>query len=156
MKRPIKQLLDDLLDDSASSEFRAALMDKTLQSARQRKHTRHFNLALSTLVLAGIFAFATQEVRVPKNVSNPIRQPISIIVVSPSLNPVQVVSTKPDSFKSVAVSDFSDSTLRVVQTSESDRPREINDRELLALAADRPVVLIHEGLHQSALIFPNP
>jgi hypothetical protein len=43
-----------------------------------------------------------------------------------------------------------------VETSESDWPREINDKELWALAADKPVALIHQGLHQSELIFLNP
>ena len=73
-----------------------------------------------------------------------------------ALNPVQFIITKLDSFKNVAVFDSSDSTLTVVQTSESDRPKEINDKELLALVADKPVVLIHQGLHQSELIFLNP
>ena len=156
MKRPTKQLLDDLLDDSVSPEFRAALMDKTLQSAQQRKRARRLNLTLSIFALAGIFAFAFQEMRNPKTARSQIHQPISSVAVSPSLNPVQVVSTKLDSFKNVAISDSSDSTLTVVQTSESDRPREINDQELLALAADKPVALIHQGLHQAELVFLNP
>ena len=80
----------------------------------------------------------------------------SSVAISPSLNPVQVGSTKLDLLKSGAVSDSSDSSLTVVQTSESDRPREINDQELLALAADKPVALIHQGLHQAELVFLNP
>jgi hypothetical protein len=156
MKRPIKRLLEDLLEDSVSPEFRATLMDKTLQSARQRKRARRLNLRLSILALAGFFAFAFQEARNPKTTQNQIFRPISSVAVSPSLNPVQVVSTKLDSLKSVAVSDSSDSTLTVVQTSESDRPREINDQELLALAADKPVALIHQGRHQAELVFLNP
>src|ERR1700678_4189068 len=105
MKRPTKQLLDDLLDDSVSPEFRTALMDKTLQSARQRKRTRRLNLTLSALVLAGIFTFAFQEMRNPKIVLNQVCQPISSVAVAPSLNPVQVVSTKPNSFKNTAIPD---------------------------------------------------
>jgi hypothetical protein len=156
MKRPTKQLLDDLLEDSVSPEFRATLFGKTLRSARQRKRVRRLNLTLSMVALAGIFIFAIQEMRYPKILPNQIRQPIPNVAVSPSLNPVQIVGTKPDSFKNVAASDSSDSTLTVVQTSESDRPREINDQELLALAADKPVALIHQELHQSELIFLNP
>ena len=156
MKRPTKQLLDDLLKDSVSPEFHTALMDKTLQSARQRKRARRLNLTLSILALAGIFAFAFQEARNPKTALNQIHQPISSIAVSPSLNPAQVGSTKLDSLKSATVSDSSDSSLTVVQTSESDRPKEINDQELLALVADKPVALIHQGLHQAELVFLNP
>jgi hypothetical protein len=156
MKQTTEQLLDDLLEDAAPPEFRAALLDKTLQSARQRKRVRRLNLTLSALMLSGLFAFAIQETRYPRTLPNQIRRPISSVAASPSLHPLQVVRTKRDSIKSIAVSDSSDSTLTVVQTSESDRPREINDKELLALVADKPVALIHQGLHQSELIFLNP
>jgi restriction endonuclease Mrr len=156
MKRPSKKLLEDLLEDSVSLEFRAALMNKTLQSARQRKYARRLSLTLSALALAGIFAFTIREKRQPKTALNQIQQPISSVAVASSLNPVQVVSTKLHSLKNVAVSDSSDSTLTVVQTSESDRPKEISDKELLVLVADKSVALIHQGLHQSELIFLNP
>jgi hypothetical protein len=156
MKRPTKQLLDDLLDDSASPEFRAMLMDKTLRSARQRKRVRYLNLALGVAALVGISTFTFQEMRGPVASRNPIRQPISSNVAVPSLNPVRVTDTKPNLFKNDTVSDSSDSTLTVVQTSESDRPKEINDKELLALAGDEPVALVHQGPHQAELIFMNP
>jgi hypothetical protein len=156
VKRPTKQLLDDLLEDSASPEFRAALMDKTLQSARQRRRVRRFNLTLGAAVLAGIFAFTYQEIREPAASLNQTSLPILSAAPAQALNPKQVVSTKLDSFKNVAVSDSSDSTLMVVQTSDADQPKEINDKELLALVADKPVALIHQGPHQSELIFLNP
>jgi|HubBroStandDraft_1064217.scaffolds.fasta_scaffold139088_2 hypothetical protein len=156
MKRPTKQLLDDLLEDAAPPEFRAALLDKTLHSARQRKRTRRLSLTLSALVLAGLFTFSFQEMRTTKPTPNKIHQPILSAAPMQTLNPVRVVSTKLDSFKYVTVSDSSDSTFVVVQTSELDRPKEINDKELLALAADKPVALIHQGLHRSELIFLNP
>ncbi|MGO8766912.1 MAG: hypothetical protein ACLQSR_17480 [Limisphaerales bacterium] len=156
MKRPIKQLLDDLLEDSAPQEFRAALMDKTLRGARRRKRARHFKLAMGAAALAGIFAFAFQEMREPAVSLNQIRRPILNATPAQALNSVQVVSTKLDSFKNVTVSDSSASTLTVVQTGEADKPKEINDKELLALVADKPVALIHQGLHQSELVFLDP
>jgi hypothetical protein len=143
MKRPIKQLLDDLLEDSASPEFRAALMDKTLHSARQRKRVRYFNLALGVVTLAGIFAFTFQEMREPAvslTQIPQIRQSIVSATSVPLLNPVQVVSTKMDS------------TLVVVQTGESDRPKEINDKELLALLADKSVALVRYAPNRTELI----
>jgi hypothetical protein len=142
MKRPTKQLLDDLLEDSASPEFRAALMDKTLRSARQRKRVRHFNLALSVIAFVGIFAFAFQEMREPAISLTQIpqaRQPI-VSGTPPPLNPVQVVSTKMDS------------TLAVVQTSEADRPKEIDDKELLTLLADKSVALVRYAPNRTELI----
>jgi hypothetical protein len=143
MKRPTKQLLDDLLEDSASPEFRAALMDKTLYSARQRKRVRHFNLALGVVTLAGIFAFTFREMREPVvslTQIPQIRQPIVSATPVPLLNPVQVVSTKMDS------------TLAVVQTSESDRPKEINDKELLTLLVDKSVALVRYAPNRTELI----
>ena len=110
MKPTNEQLIDDLLENSASPEFRATLMAKTLQSARQRKRVRRLNLTLSVIALAGLFAFAFQESRIPKIAAIKIRQPILNGAVLPSLNPVQVVSTKTDSFKNVTVSDSSRST----------------------------------------------
>jgi hypothetical protein len=142
MKRPTKQLLDDLLEDSASPEFRATLMDKTMSSARQRKRMQHFNLALGVVALAGIFAFTFQEMREPAVSPSQIpqaRQPI-VSGTPPPLNPVQVVSTKMDS------------TLAVVQTSEADRPKEIDDKELLTLLADKSVALVRYAPNRTELI----
>jgi hypothetical protein len=140
MKRPTKQLLDDLLGDSASPEFRTALMDKTLRSARQRKRVRCFNLALGLIALVGVFAFTFQEMREPVASLTQMRQPTLSAVLAPSLNLVQVVSTKPDS------------TLAVVQTSELDRPKEINDKELLTLLADKSVALVRYAPNDTKLI----
>jgi hypothetical protein len=140
MKRPIKQLSEDLLADSVSPEFRAALMDKTLRSARQRKRVRCLNLALGAAALVGIFAFAFLETHEPTVSLSQIRQPILSVTPVPMLNPVQVVSTKQDS------------TLVVVQTSESDRPREINDKQLLAFLADKSVALVRFAPNRSELI----
>jgi hypothetical protein len=144
MKRPSKQLLDDLLEDSASPEFRATLMDKTLRSARQRKRVRHFNLTLGVIALAGVFVFAFQQMREPAvslTQIPQIRQPIvSGTPPPPLLNPVQIISTKMDL------------NLAVVQTSESDRPKEIDDKELLTLLADKSVALVHYAPNRTELI----
>jgi hypothetical protein len=153
--KPNKELLDDLLADDVSLEFRGTLMAKTLQSAQHRRRVRRLNLMLSVIALVGIFAFAFQEMRVPKTASNPIRQQISSVASSP-LNDVNIVSTKPNSFKTAVVSDSSHSTFTVVQTTAADRPKEINDRELLALVGDKPVALIHQSAHKAELIFLNP
>jgi hypothetical protein len=140
MKRPTKQLLDDLLEDSASPEFRAALMDKTLHSALLRRRVRRFHLALSTAVLTGIFVFAFHEMREPAISLNRKHLSLSSAAPAPSLNAVQVVSTKQDA------------TLTVVQTSESDRPKEINDKELFELLADKSVALVRYAPNRAELI----
>jgi hypothetical protein len=154
MKRPTDELLDDLLGDSAMPEFRARLLDKTLQSARRRKRARRFNLALGACAVSGMVVLTVFELREPRNMANQIRQSPSSLVISQEPDRVQMVSSKADSIESTVSSD-SASTLTVVQTSVSARPREIDDQQLLALFSDRPVALIHQGAHQAELIFPK-
>ena len=152
MKRPTKQLLKDLLDDSVSPEFRVALMDKTLRSARRRKRMRHFTMVASMVVLAGGFAFLFQKMRQPA--SSLSKTPSSILgaATASPLNPVQVVDTKPDSVVEI-VSPDSPSGLTIVHTTESAQPKEINDKQLLALLSDKPVALVNQGVHKAELIF---
>jgi hypothetical protein len=152
MKRPTKQLLKDLLDDSVSPEFRGRLMDKTLRSARRRKRRRHFNLALSAVVLAGGFAFVFQEMRESAVSLGKNRPPILNAMPASPLNPVRVVNTKPNSVADV-VSPDSASALTIVHTTESAQPKEINDKQLLALLSNKPVALVNRGTHQAELIF---
>jgi len=142
MKRPNKKLLDDLLEDSASPDFHAETMAKTLRSARQRKGVRRFSLALGAVALIGIFAFTFQmhERAVP---STQIRPQTLAVASQSSLDHPQVVGTKPDS------------TLVVVQTSESNRPREINDKELVTLLSDQPVALVRYASGHAELISLN-
>jgi hypothetical protein len=156
MKHNTEQLLDDLLEDAASPEFRAALLDKTLRSSRRRKQARRFNMAMSVTVVAGIFLFSFWRMREPATAMPPapMRQPDSMFVNSQPLQPLQIVSTQPHS-----VEQFSSSagTLAEVRTSRSAGPYlEINDRELFALLPNRPAILVHLGLHQSELMVLNP
>ena len=65
MKQTTEQLLDDLLEDAAPPEFRAALLDKTLRSARRRKQARRFNMAMSAAALAGICLLSFWKMRQP-------------------------------------------------------------------------------------------
>ena len=143
MKRPNRQLLDDLLEDSVSPEFSAALMDKTFRSARQRKRVRYFSQALGAIALVGVFAFVFLEMRKPADSLNQIRAPILSAAPAPSLSAVPVVGTEPDS------------SLTVVQTSEADRPTEINDKELMTLLADKSVALVRYGSSPAQLISLN-
>jgi hypothetical protein len=143
MKKTTESLIDDLLEDSASPEFRAALLDKTLQSARQRKRMRRFSLALGTATFAGIFVLTFLGMRGPTTAPNQIHQLDSSVANSQQSSPVQIVSTKLDSA----------SALTIVQTTESARPREINDQQLLVLLSDNQVALVRRGADKADLIF---
>jgi len=154
MKTTTESLIDELLEDSVSPEFRVALLNKTLQSARQRKRRRRFGLALGTAAFAGIFALTFLEARRPTTVPNQIRQSDSSVANSQQSSPVQIVSTKPD-FVENTVSSDSYSALTVVQTTESARPKEIDNKQLLALLSGKSIALVHQGTHQAELILFN-
>jgi hypothetical protein len=154
MKKTTEPLIDDLLEDAISPEFRAALLDKTLQSARQRKRMRRFNLALGITAFVGIFALTFWEMRATTTVPNQIHRPVLSAANLHKSSPVQLVSTKQDSVENVVSSDPAPA-LTMVQTTESARPREINDQQLLALLSGKPVALVRQGAHAAELIFPN-
>jgi hypothetical protein len=152
MKRPTKQLLDDLVEDSASPEFRAALMDKTLRSAWQRKQRRHFKLVLAMTATAGIIAFAFLKTRVPTTAQDHPGQSESRVANSPKPDSVEIVSAKQNPAEDM-VSPASCPVLTIVQTTASARPKEIDDKQLLALLSDRPAALVYHGAHKAELIF---
>jgi hypothetical protein len=125
MKRTTDKLLDDLLADSVPPDFRAALMDKTLQSARRRKQARRFNMGLGAAVLAGMFLFSFWKRREPAALTAQTRQPDAMIVHSQPLQPAQVVATK---FGPVAEFVSSATPCAEVLTSSSSGPyQEIDD-----------------------------
>jgi hypothetical protein len=138
--------MDDLLEDAASPEFRAALLAKTLKTARQRKRRRQLGLTLGTALFVAIYVSMFFEMRPPQTMPILTRQPELNVVYSSSADPVPVVGTDLDSA----------STFSIVQTAESQRPREINDRQLLTLLSGRPVALIRPDNRQAELLVWNP
>src|ERR1700722_17080727 len=104
MKKPNKQLLDDLLEDDATPDFQAALMGKTLQSARRRKRARHFSVAVCALAVAGIFLFSFSKTR-ERAVPSEQYRPIEALAGNEELpQSIEVVTTKPDSVGEVVTS----------------------------------------------------
>jgi hypothetical protein len=152
MKHPTKKLLDDLVEDSASPEFRAVLMDKTLRSAWQRKQRRHFKLVLGMVTIAGVITFTFLKTRVPTAARNDPRQSESRVASSPKPDSIKIVSAKQNPAEDM-VSPASSPVLSIVQTTASARPKEIDDKQLLALLSDRPAALVYHGAHKAELIF---
>jgi hypothetical protein len=154
MKQATEQLLDDLLEDGAPPEFRAALLEKTLRSARRRKQARRFNMAFSAAAVAGLCLLSFWKMREPATVPDQIGQPDTMAVNSQPLQPRQIVTPQLDSVKEFV---STASTVTEVRTSESSGPyEEINDKQLLALLSDRLAVLVHYGPHQAELIILEP
>jgi hypothetical protein len=152
MKQTTEQLLDDLLEEAAPPEFRAALMDKTLRSARRRKRTRRFNATLGATAVAGIFLLSFWKMREPATLPAQMRQPDPMVVNSQPVQPRQIVTTQLGS-----IEEFVSSAFTEVRTSgSSGLYQEIDDQQLLALLSDRSAVLVHHGPHQAELIILNP
>jgi hypothetical protein len=154
MKQTTEQLLDDLLEDAAPPELRAALLDKTLRSARQRKRARRLTMTLSAAALAGICLLSFWIAREPATLRDQMRQADPMVVNSRPLQPRQIVTTQlgcAEEFVSSA------SIFTEVRTSgSSGQYKEINDQQLLGLLADRSAILVHHGPHQAELILLNP
>ena len=150
----IEQLLNDLLSDTTSPEFRAALLDQTLREARQRQRARRFKMVLSAAALAGVFAFTLLEMPLPTKAPNQIRKKDLSMVNSQKSNALQFVTTKPDTIETIASTDHF-STLVVVRTTESARPKEIDDKQLLSLLSEQQVALVYQGPHRAELISFN-
>ena len=154
--KPNKELLDDLMADDVSPEFHAKLMAKTLQSARRRKNARYLNAAIGIIMIAGVLTFTLRAVRGPRVALNPISQRSANVAPRPLPDAAPNVITKLGATPTTVVADSSKPDFSVVETTAAERPREINDKELLAFAGNKPVALIPQGTHKAELIFLNP
>ena len=88
MKPPAKQLLDDLLEDSAPPEFRSGVMEKTLIAARRRRRVRRFNLVLGMIGIVGILVFGSQIMR--ERTKSPFNLPITWIPIVGQLDEIGI------------------------------------------------------------------
>ena len=119
----------------------------------QRKRVRRFSVVLSAMAVAGIFLLSFWRMREPAILPGQIRQPDPMVVNSQPLHQGQIVTTQLGSVEEVV---SLASTFAEVRTSGSSGVyQEIDDKQLLALLADRSPVLIHDGPHQAELIIPN-
>ncbi len=154
MKRPTKQLLDDLLEESAPPEFRAALMAEILHQARRRKVVRRASFAGGCVIAAMALVIALSWPRETTIAPREIRPPDLIVVQSQPLKPAQIVRTRTGANATV-VSSTAGFTL--VETRVSERIyAEIDDQQLLTLLSGKPVALVRQGPNRAELIFLNP
>lgn len=152
-----KHLLDDVLAEAASTDFREALLGETLRLARRRRHLRRVERATAMLLGLGLIAVLVQE-NWPKEsaVSRPLTQkpePAAYqLVRTRSLPANHVVTTQP-----LAAGQFvaSGGTVGMVQTVAGNYHL-LDDAELMALVGKRPAMLIRTGPHSEELVFANP
>jgi hypothetical protein len=154
-----EQLLDDILVGSATTEFRARLLEEMLQQVRHCRRARRRRRAFAALALCLSAVFLVWQARqpgtpssVPLITSTQVRP--SMLVYSQPLPAAMIVESRAGSVDTVT---SASGALVVIDTPADQRFfSEIGDAELFSLLAGRPVVLIQEPGNTAELVFLNP
>ena len=156
MKTPLDPLLEDVLGEAASDEFRAAVLTGTLHEVRRRRTARRWRRGLT----AGAILFALGGVALwhrgwAPQITPTVAQPAGLVVIhSAPLDPRLIVETRPGA---VNIVQSEGATYAVVETGDGRGLfQEIDDDQLLALLSGHPAVLVRRGPGRSELIFVNP
>ena len=156
MKTPFNHnpLLDDVLAEGVSPEFRNELLERTLHQVRRRKRVRQLNQALLAATLSVGLVLAVWKVYFPSSHSAKSELPALDVVTSHPVAPSMIVET---GIGKVSLIRSSDAHLAVVHSQFGEGLfQEINDQELLALLAGRPVALVREAPGRAELLFLDP
>jgi hypothetical protein len=147
------QLLDDVLADAASPDFRADLLRLTLQEVQSRTHRRRRNgelLAAACLLL--VLAVAARLLS-PPNAPKP-GPDNPLVVHSRPLDARMLVATQPSG---PSLARCSASAIAFIRTAPTERTFDlIGDDQLLALLGGRPAALVRHGPATAELVFLNP
>jgi hypothetical protein len=139
-----EHLLNDVLAEETPAHFRDALLNQTLGLARRRRHIRRVRLAAFPLALI-LSAFLLVW-----HAGTPTR-PYELVRTQP-LPPEAVLGTRPLPSDSVVTSR---PTAIIATATTRSQILEINDEELLDLAAPNPVVLVRYSPHEAELVFAD-
>src|SRR5882724_2340827 len=146
----VERLLADVFEETAPPDFRAELLDRTLQQVRRRRHLHQWNQGLLAAAFITILGFLVWKTRAPKDTNQGAPGETLEIVTSQPLNPAMIVQSSPGLVEMIS---SSPSALVVVETSPfGDGFRELNDEGLLAFTAGKPSVLVRQGPHQAELL----
>lgn len=148
-----QQLLDEVLAESFPENRREQLLEQTFHHVRRRRHTRQTWRTVGALVVLLGLGFLIWP-----RPHHPVVQP------SPP-KPYMLVETQPLPASNIvrtipltSVSQIhSGPTVSVIATATEPRlAREIDDADLLSLAAPHPVILVRMGPHSAELVFAHP
>ena len=146
--------LDGLWQDTASSEFREALLSETLRHVQHRRSNRRLRQGIIFVFCVVLFSTMVWNTREPARRPVPISKPSLIVVRSMSLQAGQIIGTHPGG---VEVIRSSRAGLAWIETSSAKRQfHEINDEQLFALLSGRPAGLVRSGPNRVELIFLDP
>lgn len=145
-------LLNDLLSETASPQFRAETLAKTLGAVHRRKLRRRLAPLSATVALLALLVLGSTFWHASKPFVSP--NPNPLFIHSESLTPQMWVSTLP---ANVDLVHTSDSTVILLSTSGADPAFQvISDKQLLALLGGRPAALVYRAPQRAQLVFSNP
>ena len=152
-----ERLLEDVLAGESSEGVRLASLENILRLARQRRRVRAIRRvsALAVLLIAstvGVMLYLKpQTVKHEIATTRPLTPTLAWVSTRP-LSATELVTSQPLKSDQIV---FSLREFAIVQT-VSESFREVNDDELLALAAPQVVALVRRGPHEADLVFVTP
>ncbi len=157
MNHDANKLLDDVLAEGAAADFRDATLGGTLRHVRRRRtfrQARRVGGLLVALALGGVLLWQQnppKKMAAPAPVARAVRKNYQAVETQP-LPPGAVVATR-----AMAPAQFITSTAFAgMVATRADHYRLLNDDELLALAGQRPAILVRTGPHSEELVFADP
>lgn len=150
INREVSDLLEEVLEQSASPEFKTALLENTLRAARHRKQFRQ--VGQSSLAVAAIVLALTFLLHKPAAPFRPQTQEVGVSFIhSEKLSPDMLLATRQ------TVPQITSSKLTVaIVTTQRGGFKLLGDEELLACLAGHPAALVRRGNGSADLVFVNP
>lgn len=151
-----ERLLQDVLVESAPSDFRGVMLGETLRLARGRRRSRQLRRICGGLLLLAMIAglFLRHSSKPPQVARQPLLPPAAqsfTLIATMPLPPAAIVLTKPlTTPREWATLE----NVRMVETTGGNF-RFISDDQLMAMLGPAPVVLIRTGPHSQELVFAN-
>ena len=145
-----RELIDDVLAESAPAEFRAAVLGETLRLARHRRWRRRAGRAAIVAAVACLVGTVVWR-SAPRGVTAASLVARCEQVSTRPLAAEAVVSTR--AFDPARVISTTATVVVVSTTPAADAFHLIGDQELLALAAPRTAALVRVGPEAQELIF---
>jgi hypothetical protein len=147
-----EQLLNEVLAERMPASLREALLTQTLRHVRRRRHVRQVRRTVGAVVLLLGLGFLLWPRPQHPFVRSSSPKPYALVQTQP-LPAAEIIKTVPlNTLNQIA----SSSTVAVISTAtEPHLAREIDDADLLSLAAPNPVVLVRLGPHSAELVFAH-
>ena len=157
MNDPIdqKRLLEEVLDEASSPDFRAAMLGETLRLVRRRRRWRQVRQTGGVVAVLLLAAWLAWPGRQPVSPTRPMAK-------APATRNYQLVETQPlPAADKVETRNFP--AVKMISSEASVKPvvtvagafRSISDDELLAFTAPKPAVLIRTGPKSEDLVFAD-